>query len=284
MEMSVADCRGVGANAQQVLDTQALPHRMAGDPAHHRLIYDGLLDEQQAPGPLLFFSPQSGGPAPSRDQAPCLRRFRPLNRTHPEALMPSDGKQSELQALIAETVQKSIALKNQLVPLYPAMARAATLLSDCYRRGNQAIFFGNGGSAADAQHLAAELSGRFQLDRRALPALALGINASALTAISNDLGYDQLFARELSACARPGDVAVAISTSGSSPNVVAAAATKSELGIALIALTGDGGGKLAEHADVLLAVPSRSVPRIQEVHILMGHLLCEWVERSLFSA
>jgi D-sedoheptulose 7-phosphate isomerase len=201
-----------------------------------------------------------------------------------EATVGADETQSELQALIAETVQKSIALKNQLVPLYPGIARAATLLADAYRRGHQAIFFGNGGSAADAQHLAAELSGRFFLDRRALPALALGINASALTAISNDLGYEQLFLRQLEAFARPGDVAVAISTSGSSRNVVTAAAARARLGLSVIALTGEGGGALAEHADVLLAVPSRSVPRIQEVHILIGHLLCEWVERSLFAA
>jgi D-sedoheptulose 7-phosphate isomerase len=155
-------------------------------------------------------------------------------------------------------------------------------LVNAYRAGNKAIFFGNGGSAADAQHLAAEMEGRFAFDRRPLPSVALHANVSTLTAIANDYAYEQVFARPLRAQARPGDVAVAISTSGTSKNVVAAAKLRRELGIQVIAMTGEGGGTLAEHADVLIAVPSRHVARIQESHILAGHLLCEWVERELF--
>ncbi|MGZ3419730.1 MAG: D-sedoheptulose-7-phosphate isomerase, partial [Polyangiales bacterium] len=138
------------------------------------------------------------------------------------------------------------------------------------------------GSAADAQHLAAEMEGRFAFDRRPLPALALHANVSTLTAIGNDYGYEQVYVRTLRAHARPGDVVVAISTSGTSKNVVAAAKCKTELGIKVIALTGEGGGLLAEHADVLVAVPSKNTARIQESHIVAGHLLCEWVEREMF--
>jgi D-sedoheptulose 7-phosphate isomerase len=130
---------------------------------------------------------------------------------------------------------------------------------------------------------AAEMEGRFAFDRRPLPALALHANVSTLTAIGNDYGYEQVYTRTLRAHARPGDVVVAISTSGTSKNVVAAAKLKSELGIKVIALTGEGGGMLAEHADVLIAVPSRSTARIQESHIVAGHLLCEWVEREMFA-
>ena len=192
---------------------------------------------------------------------------------------------SVFEDLVKKSVDESIEAKRSLThALLPKMRAAADLLLEAYRAGHKAIFIGNGGSAADAQHLAAEMEGRFAFDRRPLPALALHANASTMTAIGNDYGYEQVFARTLRAHARPGDVVVAISTSGTSKNVFAAVRLKHELGIKVIALTGEGGGTLAEHADVLLAVPSKNTARIQETHILAGHLLCEWVERELFAA
>ena len=195
----------------------------------------------------------------------------------------SKSESAVFDALVRRSVDESIEAKRALASeLLPRLRAAAELLLEAYRAGNKAIFIGNGGSAADAQHLAAEMEGRFAFDRRPLPALALHANASTMTAIGNDYGYEQVFSRTLRAHARPGDVAVAISTSGTSKNVVAAVRLRKELGIKVIALTGASGGTLAEHADVLIAVPSRNTARIQETHILAGHLLCEWVERELF--
>jgi D-sedoheptulose 7-phosphate isomerase len=183
---------------------------------------------------------------------------------------------------VANTITASIAVKQSLSALIPDIVRAADLLTDAYRRGGKAIFFGNGGSAADAQHLAAEFECRFAFDRRPLPALALHANTSTVTAVSNDYGYEQVFARLLRAHARPEDVAVAITTSGTSRSVLNAAEVKREIPFRLIALTGQNGAPLARLADVVIAVPSRSTARVQEAHILIGHVLCEWVERSLF--
>jgi D-sedoheptulose 7-phosphate isomerase len=143
------------------------------------------------------------------------------------------------------------------------------------------LFFGNGGSAADAQHLAAEFLGRYLRQRDALPALALNSNSSALTAISNDYGYEQVFARQMEALAAPGDVAVAISTSGNSPSVIQATICARRLGLFTIALTGASGGRLRGLVDALIAVPSEETPRIQECHILLGHALCDAVEQAL---
>ncbi|MGH9468180.1 MAG: D-sedoheptulose-7-phosphate isomerase [Terriglobales bacterium] len=164
----------------------------------------------------------------------------------------------------------------------PALNRAAAALIACYRAGGQALFCGNGGSAADAQHLAAEFVGRYLAERRALPALALHANTSSLTAIGNDYGYEQSFARPVEAFARPGDVVVGLSTSGNSGNVVAALRRARELGCTSIALTGEGGGRMKEAADILIAVASRETPRVQECHILIGHCLCQAVEEALF--
>jgi D-sedoheptulose 7-phosphate isomerase len=190
---------------------------------------------------------------------------------------------SDFEARVRQAVQESIETKRSISgDLLPQMKKAAEVLLAAYRDGKKAIFLGNGGSAADAQHLAAEMEGRFAFDRKPLPAMALHANVSTLTAIGNDYAYDQVFARPLRAHACPGDVVVAISTSGNSKNVVAAAKLKSELGFKVIALTGQGGGALAEHADVLIAVPSKDTARIQESHILAGHLLCEYVEHEMF--
>jgi D-sedoheptulose 7-phosphate isomerase len=188
-----------------------------------------------------------------------------------------------VEDLIEQTWAESLAVKQALRPLFPAIARAADLLAGTYEQGGKALFFGNGGSAADAQHLAAELECRFRFDRRPLPALALHANTSTLSAVSNDYSFEDVFARLLTAHARPGDVAVAISTSGRSPNVLRAAALKPSLQIGLIALTGAHGDSLAPYADVVLAVPSTVTARVQEAHELIGHMLCDWVERKLFS-
>jgi D-sedoheptulose 7-phosphate isomerase len=163
----------------------------------------------------------------------------------------------------------------------PAVAQAATALIAAYLAGRKAIFFGNGGSAADAQHLAAEFLGRYLQERAPLPALALNANTSAVTAIGNDYGYEQTFSRQLRALSAPGDVAVGISTSGNSANVFQALICARELGLFTIALTGASGGKLRGRVDVLIAVPSDDTPRIQECHILAGHAICDTVERAV---
>lgn len=189
---------------------------------------------------------------------------------------------TDLHDHVDRSIRESIATKQNVLDLAPSIATAAKLLAKCYLTGNKALFFGNGGSAADAQHLAAELESRFAFDRAPLAALALHANTSTLTAIGNDYAYDQVFARLIRAHARPGDVAVALSTSGTSPNVVAAAKVARELGLGVIALTGEHAATLAEHANVVVAVPSRVTARIQECHILVGHILCEWIERAVF--
>jgi len=163
----------------------------------------------------------------------------------------------------------------------PALAEAASALVSAYRAGHKALFFGNGGSAADAQHFAAEFVGRYLLPRKPLPAVALNSNTSAITAIANDYGYDQVFARQLEALAVPGDVAVAISTSGNSSSVVEAAIRARHLGLFTIALTGSSGGRLRDKVDVLIAAPTEETPRVQECHILLGHALCDAVEQAL---
>jgi len=162
-----------------------------------------------------------------------------------------------------------------------AMTKAADCLISAYSAGRKAVFFGNGGSAADAQHLAAEFVGRYLRERPPLPALALNANSSAVTAISNDYGYVEVFARQLAALAVAGDVAVGISTSGNSPNVIEALRVARKLGLSTIGLTGASGGNMHEVVDVLIAAPSKETPRIQECHILIGHALCDAVEQAV---
>ena len=190
-----------------------------------------------------------------------------------------------IEELLGNSISASVALKKKVLEtLTPQIVHAAELLVQAYASGNKAIFFGNGGSAADAQHLAAEIEHRFAFDRPPLPAVALHTNTSTLTAIANDGEYQQIFARQLAANARPGDVAVALTTSGTSKNVVAAARLKHQLGIKLIALTGENSAVLTPFADCVIAVPSRETPRVQEAHMTIGHVLCEWVERTVFGA
>jgi len=159
---------------------------------------------------------------------------------------------------------------------------AADAVTACYRGGGKLIIFGNGGSAADAQHVAAEFVGRFLIERRPLPAVALNTNSSAVTAIGNDYGYDDSFARQLRAHAQPGDVAWALSTSGNSPNVILAVEAARELGLVTIGFTGGSGGRLAEAVDHAIVVPNDATPRIQEGHLMCAHVLCEIVETALF--
>lgn len=167
--------------------------------------------------------------------------------------------------------------------LLPELQQAAELAEACLAEGHRVLVFGNGGSAADAQHFAAELVGRFEQNRRALPAIALTVDTSLLTAVGNDHGFDQIFARQVEALGAPGDLLVAISTSGNSGNVLRAAEKGREMGCRSIGLTGEDGGELAARVDVLIAVPSRTVARIQEVHELCLHALAAWLERRLCS-
>jgi D-sedoheptulose 7-phosphate isomerase len=164
-----------------------------------------------------------------------------------------------------------------------SLEAAARLLVRAFRAGRRAYFFGNGGSAADAQHLAAELVNRFLRERPALPALALTTDSSVLTSVANDRAYEHVFTRQLEALAAVDDVAVALSTSGTSPSVVRGVETARKLGLHTIVFTGARGHALAGQAEVALVVPSESTPRIQEVHILAGHVLCELVEAALFA-
>lgn len=162
------------------------------------------------------------------------------------------------------------------------IARAAELVAACFRDGGRLLAFGNGGSASDAQHLCAELAGRYERERPGLPALALTANTSDLTAIGNDYGFDRVFARLVEAHGASGDVAVALSTSGHSPNVLAGVEAARERGLVTIGLTGRGGGKLAGRVDVPIVVPSDRTARIQETHIAIVHILCELVDEALF--
>lgn len=162
-----------------------------------------------------------------------------------------------------------------------SIAAAAALAAKALAGGNKLLLCGNGGSAGDAQHIAAELVGRFVADRRALPAIALTTDTSALTAIANDYGYDQVFSRQLEALSQPGDVLIAISTSGRSANVNAACELAKTRGCAVIGLSGKSGGELNTLADVSVVVPSDSTARIQECHILIGHIWCDLIEREL---
>ena len=174
---------------------------------------------------------------------------------------------------------KTVFLQECAAPL----ERAIDLVADALAGGRKVLLFGNGGSAADAQHIAAEFVGRFLRERRALPAIALTTDTSALTAIANDYGYDDVFARQVRALGIAGDVALAISTSGRSPSVLRAVDACRELGVRTIGLTGGDGGPLASMVDVSLRVSaSKLSPRIQETHILVGHVICELVDRRLF--
>ncbi len=186
---------------------------------------------------------------------------------------------------ITESIEQSIAAKQTILADDDFLTRiydAAQLITESLRKGGKIHFCGNGGSAADAQHLAAELSGRFYFDRPPLNAEALHCNTSYLTAVGNDYGYEQIFARLLRGTGHSGDVLVGISTSGNSPNIIEAYKVSKELGISTVSLTGATGGTMKDFSDLLLNVPSTDTPRIQESHIMIGHIICELVESALF--
>ena len=191
----------------------------------------------------------------------------------------------EVNAIITKRIQEAIELKQAVLndsALIDRIRKASEIIVSAYGSGNKTLFCGNGGSAADAQHLAAELSGKFYLDRKPIHAEACHVNSSFMTAVSNDYGFDQTYARYIEAVGKAGDVLVAISTSGNSENIVRAVLEARRIGIICICLTGETGGSLAKIADVLINVPSTDTPRIQETHILIGHILCELVENKLF--
>jgi len=161
------------------------------------------------------------------------------------------------------------------------LVNVTEILVEALEKGRKALFFGNGGSAADAQHLAAEFVNRFRIERRALPAIALTTDSSVLTSIANDRGYDQVFARQVEALGKPGDVAVGLTTSSTSPNVLEAIRTAGRGGLVTVAFAGGDGGTLLRGADYCLFVPSSDTPRVQEIHILAGHVICELVEQAV---
>lgn len=186
---------------------------------------------------------------------------------------------------IRSVITESIRVKNEILNNPELIAKCeeiAKQIAEAFRADKKVLFCGNGGSAADAQHLAAEFSGRFYFDRPPLDAEALHVNTSYLTAVGNDYGYDQVFSRVLKAKGRAGDFLIGISTSGNSINILKAFEVARERGMIIVAMTGEGGGKMKDNCDFLLNVPSNDTPRIQESHIMLGHIICELVEEELF--
>ncbi len=192
-----------------------------------------------------------------------------------------------MQEKIKSIISESVAVKNQVLGdgnLLKTIADITTMTVRALRNGNHIYFCGNGGSAADAQHLAAEFSGRFYIDRDALPAEALHCNTSYLTAVANDYSYELVYSRLIKGIGRKGDVLIGLSTSGNSGNIIKAFETAREKELITVGFTGQGGGKLAAWSDYLVAVPSKNTPRIQEAHIMIGHIICELVEEQYFAA
>ena len=187
----------------------------------------------------------------------------------------------EQETSIVKQIEDSIKLKKYLQQEAKNLVAIADLLVDAFRKGNKVLLFGNGGSAADAQHIACELAGKFYLDRAPLPAIALTTNTSTLTAIGNDYSYEEIFSRQLKALVKQGDIVIGISTSGNSPNVLRGIEEAKRLGATTIAFMGQG-GRLKELVDYMLSVPSVDTPRIQEAHITAGHIICYLVEQALF--
>jgi len=186
---------------------------------------------------------------------------------------------------VSDSIKASIATKQQLLgnqELIGMIAKVSELLVKTFTQGNKVMLFGNGGSAADSQHIAAEFVGRFAFNRPALPALALSVNTSCLTAIGNDYGFDQAISRQIEALGRPGDMAIGISTSRNSPNVLLGLETAKKMGIHTVAFAGCTGGKMKGASDYCICAPSNDTPRIQECHILIGHIISELTEATIF--
>jgi len=185
--------------------------------------------------------------------------------------------------IISDYIKRSIQTQNELLMTHvEIIEQIAKVIIDAYRHGNKVLWFGNGGSAADAQHLACELVSRFYLERKALASIALTTNTSILTAITNDYDFDRVFARQVEALVDSGDVVIGITTSGNSPNVIEGINEAKHLGAITVGFTGATGGKLKGNVDYLLDVPSKETPHIQEAHIMVGHIICYIVENEMF--
>jgi len=194
-------------------------------------------------------------------------------------------EKSGLIDTVRDQLIESLSVKEAIIngdELLAVIAEIAERIVECYRTGGRVIFMGNGGSAADSQHLACELVSKFQIERKALQAIALSVNTSILTAIGNDYDFNHVFTRQVEAWVGPKDVVVGISTSGNSSNVIAAMEKAKEIGALTVAFTGESGGKLAPIVDICFRAPSSSTPRIQEAHITAGHIICDIVEKTLF--
>lgn len=190
-----------------------------------------------------------------------------------------------MQNRFSAIINASIQVKQQILQneqLLQQLQNAVEVITVAFKKGNKVLFCGNGGSAADAQHLAAEFSGRFYKNRKALPSEALHCNTSYLTAVANDYSYDVIYARIIEGTGIKGDVLVGLSTSGNSPNILKAFEAAHQNGMITIGFTGSTGGKMKDSSDILLNVPSTDTPRIQESHIMLGHIICELVEENVF--
>jgi len=191
-----------------------------------------------------------------------------------------------MQQQISKIIQSSIDVKQAIVAdarLIEIIGQVTQATAAAFSAGNKVLFCGNGGSAADAQHLAAEFSGRFYTDRDPLPSEALHCNTSYLTAVANDYGYDVVYSRIVKGMGKPGDVIVGLSTSGNSVNIINALAEAKKIGMVCVGFTGESGGKMKTMCDYLINVPSNDTPRIQESHIMIGHIICQLVEQNLFN-
>ena len=202
-----------------------------------------------------------------------------MNEGRIEKLQESEKMESIIREQLNQSAKVSRLVADKLTDKIASAVRAVI---HCYRNGGKTIFFGNGGSAADAQHLAAEFVGRFKLERKSLPSLALHTNTSTITALGNDYDYDIVFARQIEAFVSEKDVAIGISTSGNSPNVIKGIERAKGLGATTIGLAGKDGGKLAQIADIAIVIPSDDTARIQEAHITIGHIIADLVEKELF--
>ncbi|HQV78331.1 MAG TPA: D-sedoheptulose 7-phosphate isomerase [Chitinophagales bacterium] len=190
-----------------------------------------------------------------------------------------------MQSKISEILQHSISVKQQVLEntaILNCMEAVTKEIVACFKRDGKLLFCGNGGSAADAQHLAAEFSGRFYTDREPLDAEALHVNTSYLTAVANDYSYNEVYARIVKAKGRKGDILIGLSTSGNSANIIEAFKVAKERGLIIVGFTGETGGKMASYCDYLLNIPSTDTPRIQECHITVGHIICQLVEEAYF--
>src|SRR6478609_2716517 len=190
-----------------------------------------------------------------------------------------------MRSFIRLRIEESVATKNKLLAdeqLLQTIEKTSAAILQALKNGNKVLFCGNGGSAADAQHLAAEFSGRFYINRKALPAEALHCNTSYLTAVANDYSFDVIYSRIIEGIGNRGDVLIGLSTSGNSKNIIEAFRSAKAAGMITIAFTGETGGAMKEMVDYLINIPSTNTPRIQESHIMVGHIICEWVEQSYF--